>query len=143
MPGAKGGLGFQRMSERRVAGPHLRRLKALGQLLKPVVHLGKGGMSEALLATLDRALADHELIKVKIDQGKEQKESLAAEMAARTGSALIQKVGHVVVLYRPHPDPTRRKVSLPSVAGDPEGAGPGAWGGGPGQRAAKVRGGAR
>lgn len=126
------------MSESRLAGPHLRRLKALGQLLKPVVHLGKGGMSEAFLATVDRALVDHELIKVKIDQGKEQKESLAAELAVRTGSVVIQKVGHVVVLYRPHPDPKRRKVTLPPVVVDPRVSGPGAPGGGGGKRTSEV-----
>lgn len=114
------------MSESRLPGPHLRRLKALGQLLKPVVHLGKGGMSEGFLATVERALVDHELIKVKFDQGKEQKRSLAAEVAARTGSVVVQKVGHVVVLYRQHPDPTRRKVALPPVGRDAEVPGPGA-----------------
>lgn len=86
------------------------RLKSLGQLLKPVVHVGKGGLSGALLATVEQALIDHELIKVKFDALKEQKKALAPELAVRTGSRLVQRVGNVVVLYRQHPDPERRKI---------------------------------
>ena len=98
------------MSDDALPGPHLRRLKSMGQLLDPVVHLGKGGLTEALLASVNLALADHELIKVKLDAHKEEKKTLAPELAARTGSHLVQRVGHVVVLYRPHPEPEKRKI---------------------------------
>lgn len=98
------------MSEASEGGVPLSRLKSLGQRLEPVVHVGKGGLSEMLVATVDRALADHELIKVKFDALKDQKKVLAPELAAKTGSRMVQRVGNVVVLYREHPDPERRKV---------------------------------
>ncbi len=96
-------------------GPHLRRLKSLGQLLKPVVHVGKGGLTDALVATVAQALADHELIKVKFEALKDQKKSLAPELATRTGSRMIQRVGNVVVLFKRHPEVAHRKVTLPDA----------------------------
>lgn len=100
-----------RMSEERAGGGvPMGRLKSMGQLLSPVVHVGKGGLTDALVATVDQALKDHELIKVRFEALKEQKKALAPELAGRTGSKLVQRVGNVAVLYREHPDPERRKV---------------------------------
>lgn len=93
----------------KLPGPLLRRLKALGQKLEPVVHLGKSGLSPALIESTERALLDHELIKVRFDAHKEEKKSLAPELAARTASQVVQRVGNVLVLYRAHPDPTKRR----------------------------------
>lgn len=95
----------------KLAGSKLSRLKGMGQLLKPVVFVGKDGLSEGLVATVNRALADHELIKVKFDAHKEEKKVLAPDLASRTGSHLIQRVGNVAVLYRQHPDPEKRKIT--------------------------------
>jgi RNA-binding protein len=104
------------MSDTRLPGPHLRRLKALGQILKPVVHVGKGGLTDAVVATVDQALTDHELIKVKFDALKEQKKELAPELATRTSSHVVQRVGHVVVLFRRNADSARHKIMLPGDA---------------------------
>lgn len=82
----------------------------MGQLLDPIVHLGKGGLTESLLASVNQALTDHELIKVKFDAHKEEKKTLAPELATRTASHLVQRVGNVVVLYRAHPEPEKRKI---------------------------------
>ena len=93
-----------------LSNPQIRKLKALAQRLEPVVYVGKAGVTDELLASVEQALTDHELIKIKFTAFKEEKKSLAAEMAARTQSELVWIVGHVTVLYREHPDPTRRKV---------------------------------
>lgn len=93
-------------------GPQLRRLKSLGQKLEPVVRIGKSGLTEGLLVSVNRALDEHELIKVKFEAHKEQKKTLAPELAERTSSHLVQRVGNVVVLFRRQPDPDRRKVTL-------------------------------
>lgn len=99
------------MSESRLPGPLLRRLKSRGQLLKPVVHIGKGGLSEDLLVSVDRALDDHELIKVRFEALKDQRKTLVPELASRSRSSVVLQVGHTVVLYREHPDPERRRFN--------------------------------
>ncbi|MCC7374110.1 MAG: YhbY family RNA-binding protein [Verrucomicrobiales bacterium] len=109
------------MSDSRLPGTHLRRLKALGQVLKPVVHIGKSGLTESLVGSVKQALEDHELIKVKFDALKEQKKTLVVELVDRTASHLIQRVGNVAVLYRQHPEETKRKVALPANPGSAAG----------------------
>jgi RNA-binding protein len=79
----------------------IRGLKARAQLLKPVVRLGKQGLSPEFVAALDEALTHHELVKVKFDEFKEERKQLAPQMAERTGSQFIWMVGHVAVFYRP------------------------------------------
>ena len=93
-----------------LSNPQKRKLKALAQRLEPVVYVGKAGVTDELLASVEQALADHELIKIKFVAFKEEKESLTAAMAARTSSELVWIIGHVAVLYRAHADPAKRHV---------------------------------
>jgi RNA-binding protein len=88
--------------------PTLRELKARSQKLKPVIHVGHDGLTDALVAALDRALADHGLIKVRFADHKSERKELAADLAARTGSRQILLVGHTVTLYRTPLDKSSR-----------------------------------
>jgi RNA-binding protein len=90
----------------------VRKLKALAQQLEPVLRVGKSGVSEAFLQSLDQALTTHELVKVKFAEFKEEKKKLAPLIAERSGSVLVTRVGNVVVLYRENPDPERRRVKF-------------------------------
>ena len=84
-----------------LSGPQKRDLKARSQRLDAMLRLGAGGASEAFLKSLDEALALHELVKIKFMEFKEEKKTLAPEIAEKTGSALIARVGNVAVYYRP------------------------------------------
>ena len=84
----------------------LRRLKAAAQHLEPTVRLGKNGITGELLAALDVALEQRELVKVRLEAFKDQKRALARELAARSASRLVMQVGHVVVLFRRRRAPT-------------------------------------
>jgi RNA-binding protein len=93
-----------------VKGQQLRKLKSLAQHLEPVLRVGKAGLSDAFLRSVEEALASHELIKVRFEDFKEEKKQLAPALAEKTHSCLVTRVGHVVVLYRQQPDPTRRQI---------------------------------
>lgn len=82
-----------------------RELKARAQRLNAVTKLGKGGVSTEFITGVDRELAHHELIKVKLTEFKDQRFELAEQIATRTASHLVSVIGHVVVLYRPKPHP--------------------------------------
>ena len=86
--------------DRHVAGRELRDLKAKAQRLKPLVKLGKEGISESFLAALDQALGHHQLVKVKFEEFKDQKKELSPVLARRAGAQIIMRVGNVVVLFR-------------------------------------------
>jgi RNA-binding protein len=81
----------------------IRQLKARAQILKAILKVGKQGLSPEFAKALDEALAQHELLKVRFDEFKEQKRELAAQLAEQTGSCLVTVVGHVAVFYRPKP----------------------------------------
>ncbi len=81
----------------------IRDLKARAQRLKATLKVGKEGLSEKFLAALDEALKHQELIKVKFDDFKDQKKELSPQLAEKSGSHLVTRVGNVVVLYRPNP----------------------------------------
>lgn len=93
-------------------GPALRKLKSLAQKLEPMVTLGKARVSEGFIASLNEALENHELVKVKFGEYKDEKKELAREVAEKTQSQIIMQVGHVVVLYRQQPDTEKRKIQL-------------------------------
>lgn len=81
----------------------IRIFKAQAQRLKATLKVGKEGLSPRFLAALDEALKHHELVKVKFEDFKEEKKELAPQMAEKTGSHLITRVGNVVVLFRTKP----------------------------------------
>jgi RNA-binding protein len=81
----------------------MRTLKAQAQRLKATLKVGKEGLSQPFLAALDDALKYHELVKVKFDNFKAQKKALAPQLAEKSGSHLVARVGNVVVLFRPTP----------------------------------------
>jgi RNA-binding protein len=81
----------------------VRNLKAQAQRLKAALKVGKEGLSPQFLAALDEVLKHHALVKVKFDEFKEQKMELAPQLAEKSDSHLVTRVGNVVVLYRPKP----------------------------------------
>ena len=88
----------------------IRELKARAQLMKPTLKVGHDGLSGQFIAALDTALKHHDLVKVKFSDFKEQKKELAPQLAAKTGSELIMRVGNVAVLYRPKPEAEKVEI---------------------------------
>ena len=95
-----------------LTGKQRRHLRALGHALRPVAQIGKEGLSDGLIAAIDRALTDHELVKIRVGEGAGvERHSAAGELAERTGSAVAQLLGHTILLYRAHPEEPR--IELP------------------------------
>lgn len=82
-------------------------------LLQPVVHVGKAGMTEEVVAAIDRALEDHELIKVKFVNFKDEKADLAREVGTKIDATLVRVLGNIAIYYRHQTDPQKRVVHLP------------------------------
>jgi RNA-binding protein len=93
-----------------------RHLRGLAHELKPVIRLGNAGLTDAVATETARALHDHELIKVKAPGGgeREARDALFTELAQRTASALIHRIGNVAVLYRPNA--TLPKIMIPDAS---------------------------
>ncbi len=95
-----------RRHERQPIEPRERKaLKARAHALDPIIHLGGKGLTGAVLAEIDRALAAHELIKVRAG-GLERaaREAALAEICARLDAQPVQHIGKVLVIYRKKPE---------------------------------------
>jgi RNA-binding protein len=80
--------------------------------LKALLQIGAKGLTPAFLAELDAVLEQHELVKVKVGgEDRDARDAMIADMVQKTDSALVQRIGHVAVLYRPSKD--HRQIVLP------------------------------
>lgn len=80
--------------------------------LKAILQVGGKGITPALLAEVDGALEHHELIKVKVaGEDRDARDAMIQAIAENTGAALVQRIGHTAILYRPSRD--RRRIVLP------------------------------
>ena len=81
-----------------------KRLRAEAHTLKPVVMIGQSGLTVAVLSEIERALDNHELVKVKIRAERDERKLISEKICADTGAELIQTIGQIVVIYRSNPD---------------------------------------
>ncbi len=89
----------------------IRYLKGLAHPLKPVVMVGNKGITDNVLTELDRALEQHELIKIRISgQDKAQRMAMIESMTHTTHAQFIGMIGHIAILYRAAQDPV---IQLP------------------------------
>ena len=80
-------------------------LRAAAHALEPVVLAGASGLTPALLKEIDRALNDHELIKVKVPgDDPEERQAFFVEIADRLNCARGQKIGKTLIFWRHNPD---------------------------------------
>lgn len=87
-------------------------LRSQAHHLKPVVMVGRNGVSEQLIASVNAALKDHELIKVKFLDFKDEKKEISGEIAVVTKSEVVGIIGNIAIFYRQHPLPEMRKIKL-------------------------------
>jgi RNA-binding protein len=88
-----------------LSGKQRRHLRALAHELRPLVQIGKGGIDDGVVAAVDRALVDHELVKIRLGENAGvERQDAADQLATRTSSQVAQVLGNVLLLYRPNPD---------------------------------------
>ncbi len=93
-------------------GSQRKYLRAQAHHLKPLVIIGVKGVTEQLLGSVDSALNDHELIKVKFAEFKESKKEISEEIAKVTRSEKVGLIGNIAIFYRQQPDPEKRKFKI-------------------------------
>lgn len=92
-------------------------LRARAHALKPVIRVGDGGLSDAVLAETDRALHDHELIKVRLSGAdRESRKEMTTHLCAHLGAQQIQAIGHIRVIFRANPPPEIEQKDIKKIA---------------------------
>ena len=90
-----------------------KQLRSRAHSLKPVVTISDNGVTEGVCQELERALDDHELIKVKINiNDPNARKSLAAELCQQHNAALVQLIGKIAVICREAKKPNIKLSNL-------------------------------
>ncbi|AUX23149.1 RNA-binding protein [Sorangium cellulosum] len=95
-----------------LTGKQRRHLRALGHHLDPVVQLGKAGLTDGVVAAVDAALEQHELVKIRLGtECPDDQSDVADTLAERLNAGVAQLLGRTILLYRRHPK--EPKIKLP------------------------------
>jgi RNA-binding protein len=87
--------------------------KSIGHHLKPVLMVADNGLTEGVLAELDRALNDHELIKIQVRIAEREDRKAVIDELCKLGSCeLVQAIGKVALVYRKNPRPNRNLSNI-------------------------------
>ncbi len=82
-----------------------KQFKSIGHHLKPVVTVAEQGLSEGVMAELDRALNDHELIKVQLRlTDRDDRAAILTELCQQSSAELVQSIGKMALVYRKNPN---------------------------------------
>ena len=89
-----------------------RELKSLAHHLKPVVQIGQKGITENLIKAINQALDDHELIKIKFIDFKDQKDIIMGNILEEIECELVGKIGNIIILFRYNNNDDNRQYSI-------------------------------
>ena len=87
-------------------------LRGLAHTLDPVVLIGKKGLSAELCDAASQALDDHELIKIRFNDFKEDKKALTKLLEQNTESVLVGLVGNIAIFYKEQKNKQKRKIEI-------------------------------
>ena len=91
----------------------IKQLRAIGHKLKPVVTVASNGLSDTVIAEIERALDQHELIKIKLAVGdRSAKAAVSEEICERSGAEVVQSIGNVILVLRRTAEPDPRLSNL-------------------------------
>lgn len=87
-------------------------LRGLAHQLTPIVRVGRGGVSAAIEREIESALDHHELIKVHLAGDRAERAATAKDLAQVARAEIVGVIGGVVILFRRHPDPEKRRIEI-------------------------------
>ena len=105
----------KKSAHKKLTGKQVRYLKGQGHHLKPLVMLGRDGLSNFVLNELNAILTGHELVKVKVGNScMLDRREAAGAAAEKTGSEIVQILGKTFLLFRANPDrDAEQRIKLP------------------------------
>ena len=88
-------------------------LRSQAHHIEPVVLIGKHGITDGAIKSIDRVLESRELIKIKFREFKDEKLSLSEKIVELTNSQVVGVIGHTVIIFRQNPDSDKRQIHIP------------------------------
>ena len=88
-------------------------LRSQAHHLEPVVLIGKNGIKDGTIKSINKVLQTRELIKIKFREFKDEKLSLSEKITKLTNSQVVGVIGHTVIIFRQNPDSDKRQIHIP------------------------------
>lgn len=98
-----------------LTNPQRKFLRGLAHNMPATMHLGKLGLTPSFLTSLEQALLNHELIKLRFTNLQEERKEISKQIQDETKAVQVSMVGHTAIFFRPSPDKEKRKIVLPRV----------------------------
>jgi RNA-binding protein len=97
-----------------LTGAQKAHLRSQGQTLEPALKLGKGGLTPAFFAELQKIPRTHELVKLRfLGVERDERATLCSRIADEGRCVCVGAVGHTALFYRQNPEPKERRIELP------------------------------
>lgn len=94
-----------------LTGAQKSKLRGLGQTLDGRLKVGRGGLTPAFFAELQKLLRAHELVKIRfVDADREERPALCAQIADEGRCVFVGAVGHTALFYRQNPNEKERTI---------------------------------
>ncbi|MBV1879942.1 MAG: YhbY family RNA-binding protein [Pseudomonadales bacterium] len=91
----------------------LKRFRAIGHKLKPIVTLAGNGVSDAVMKEINRAIDDHELIKIRVNaENRQDRSNLIAKVSQLSATEIVQTIGNIALLYKPAVQPNPKLSNI-------------------------------
>jgi RNA-binding protein len=97
----------------KLSGAQRKHLRGVAHSYKPLVQIGKEGLTDNVIGAIDDAIGAHELIKIKMAAERDEREELVPVIETRLGCECVGTIGRTAILYRRNPDPEKREINLP------------------------------
>lgn len=88
-----------------LSAQQIRKLRGFAHSLKVILTVGSNGLTDNVVNEIDNTLEQHELLKVRVNAGdRDERDAMIQQILEKTGSELVQRIGHVAVLFRVNPE---------------------------------------
>ena len=96
----------------KISSKDKQKLKGLAHSIKPSVIIGKEGASKNTINSINNILENKELIKVKFNLFKNEKDSIAKEIEDSCNATIVGQIGNILILFKQNPDIDKRKFII-------------------------------
>ena len=90
----------------------IKKLKSLSHHIKPIITIGKEGVNEGVINSIGEYLERHELIKIKFNKNKSEKNILSQSITNSTNSSLVSIIGNTLIIYKQSTNLKYRQIKL-------------------------------
>ena len=90
----------------------IKKLKSLSHHIKPIITIGREGVNEGVINSIAEYLERHEIIKIKFNKNKSEKNTLSEHITKSTDSDLVSIIGNTIIIYKKSSNLKYRQIKL-------------------------------